>query len=415
MFSRKHVNLAFSHLAAIAGLSLGASGVAAAKDLPAEQLARADARLAAIGYRLASMNGASCDAPMMITGLSLHDLASYGRRDRALVQARGLGTGFAVQAEVAGGAAARAGLAVGDEIIAINDRDVTTLGASLIRSRATYARVELFTASLDSALRAAPAVLTVRRGTTRQQIVLTADPGCGGAVTVQPGTSVNAWADGRYVAVTSRVMDLAAVDDELAFVVAHEMAHNILHHRGEGQHSALFPKAGRGVAGIKQSEIEADQLAVRLIAQAGYDTAAPERFLRRVAPSRWADLSITHPSIGRRIQLVNAVRDDLDRVRIEIALARGGYVPAPGQSFPITRVAADMVQAPASILSGPRWSTSAASVSVDDAAIRPMIPDVRLSWPFEPRRAGDAPVEQASWHVMVRPLFHRSDQAAERT
>lgn len=325
MLNRKHLYRALSYLVA-ATLVLGNGSAMAATHLSDEDLVAGDARLALVGYRLASANADRCDVPMMITGLTLHDLAGYGLRERPLVQARGLGTGFAVRAVVAGSAADRAGLLVGDELVAINGRDVTALGAALIRSRATYKRVELFNSALDTMLSAGPAVLTVQRGTTRREIVLTGDRGCGGTATLQPGSAVNAWADGRYVAVTTRALDVAAADDELAFVVAHEMAHNMLHHRSsEGRGSSLFPRTRR-TTGVKQAEIEADELALRLIARAGYDTAAPERFLRRVAPARWTDLSITHPSIGRRIQLVNAVRDEIDRARIGQALAQQGYV-----------------------------------------------------------------------------------------
>lgn len=376
MTTRKYFGRALSRLAIALGLAFGADGVATARTASPDQLARADTRLAAIGYRLAAANGGRCDAPMMITGLSLHDLASYDRRDRPLLQARGLGRGFAIQAEVAGSAAARAGLLAGDEIVAINGRDVTGLGLALMKSRASYARVELFVSTLDAALRAAPAMLTIQRGAARIGVVLVGDRGCGGEFTVQPGASVNAWTDGRYVAVTIRVMDLAAIDDELAFVVAHEMAHNILHHRSEGRHSTLFPKLGRGVNGIKQAEIDADQLAVRLIAEAGFDTGAPERFLRRVAPSRWADLSITHPTIGRRIQLVNAVRDDLDRSRIEAALVRSGYLPGGRHDVSRTLMASDMKPLPDAPLQSLARSSDPMSLALTVPRITDSLPRV---------------------------------------
>lgn len=365
MLDRKHLHHALSYLVAAAALMLG-SGSAMAARLSDAALASGDARLALVGYRLASANGDRCDAPMMITGLTLHDLASYDRRDRTLVQARGLGRGFAVRAVVAGSAADRAGLLVDDEIVAINGRDVTALGAALIRSRATYRRVELFNTALDTMLRANPAVLTVERGGTQRQIVLAGDRGCGGTATLQPGNAVNAWADGRYVAVTTRALDVAAADDELAFVVAHEMAHNILHHRAsDGSHASFFPQTRRK-SGIKQAEIEADQLALRLIARAGYDTSAPERFLRRVAPARWADLSITHPSIGRRIQLVNAVRDEIDRARIEQALERQGYFGSPmtGEQLVVQRTP-ETIDRPVVRMSSDALFAGSALVSAD--------------------------------------------------
>ncbi len=83
------------------------------------------------------------------------------------------------------------------------------------------------------------------------------------------------------------------------------MAHNILNHadRMKGM-AGLFAQFGIGTGRIKASEIEADMLAVELMASAGYDLAAPERFLRRAAKSRRLDLPITHPGISRRIRIV---------------------------------------------------------------------------------------------------------------
>src|SRR3954470_14028957 len=54
-----------------------------------------DARLAALGYRLALANSGLCARPRVLTGLMFHDRSSYdeGERD-SVAQRYGLGEGF---------------------------------------------------------------------------------------------------------------------------------------------------------------------------------------------------------------------------------------------------------------------------------------------------------------------------------
>ena len=86
----------------------------------------------------------------------------------------------------------------------------------------------------------------------------------------------DAGADGDKVRITSGMMDYVPDDAELAAVVAHELAHNILGHRAQAD-SVKRSKAGTTLA----TEIEADRLSVWLMANAGYDPAAALGFAAR--------------------------------------------------------------------------------------------------------------------------------------
>ena len=267
-----------------------------------------DMRLEAIGYRLATANTDRCHQPQMLTGLMLHDIGGYAEKDRpAIARAYGLGHGFGVLHIVSGSSAARAGIEPGDEILAVNGVELDHFAEEAITPKASYDRTETFIDWLDQALRQGPASLTLRRAGERISLSLTGVAGCGGRFVAVPSGSLNAWADGRYVAVTSKMMRFAANDPELAFVVAHEMAHNILQHdKAGGVAPGLFAELGFGAGKIKAAEIAADAYAVQLLARAGYDLSAPERFLRHAAKVRWMDLPITHPGASRRIAIVNA-------------------------------------------------------------------------------------------------------------
>ena len=135
----------------------------------------------------------------------------------------------------------------------------------------------------------------------------------------------DAWSDGRYVAVTLAMVDLADDDSELAFVVAHEMAHNIAQDAArKNPLGGLLLQFGLGAARVKQAEIKADTVAITLMASADYDLAAPERLLSKAARTRPLDLAITHPGIARRI---SAVRQAV-AARSAPALARIQALPS---------------------------------------------------------------------------------------
>ena len=295
--------------AAVAGLlvsvaSLGGTPVLAAPTAPAPQAAAQmsnDLRLAAIGYRLVTANADRCPQPEMVTGMLLHDLGSYDAAARPQVtRAYGLTTGFGLLGVVPGSAAERAGLRRGDEILAVNGAQLGDFAQGAMTTTASSDRSERFVDLLDAALRKGPAELAVRRGSAQFTLALTGQQGCGGRFVMVPDEELNAWTDGYYIAVTSRMMRFAADDAELAFVMAHEMAHNMLDH-AQPRRSAN-PNAAHG----KAAEFAADSLAVELLARSGHDLAAPERFLRRSAKLQLFNLHLSHPGNSRRIQVVSA-------------------------------------------------------------------------------------------------------------
>ncbi len=78
------------------------------------------------------------------------------------------------------------------------------------------------------------------------------------------GSRRNARADGRYVQVTTAIAAYAADDEELAAVLAHELAHNVLRHRvrldAANVARGFFGNFGRNARLIRETEAEADRL-----------------------------------------------------------------------------------------------------------------------------------------------------------
>lgn len=273
-----------------------------------------DLRLQAIGYRLASANATACKSPAMLDGLLLHDISGYAPGDREAVRAAyGLTGGFGVLGVVPGSGAERAGLRFGDEIIALGGRNLAAFDTAAMAGRASYARTEAFLGLLEASLQTGPAILVVQRNGGRVALQMQSDNGCGGRFALMHQSAIDAWSDGRYVAVTERLAEAIPADNQLAFIVAHEMAHNILGHANQSaRQSRFFVQLGLGAGNAKAEEIAADRLAVELMARGGFDPQGAAMALRRVSSLRPMGLAITHPSYSRRISMVTEVAAQLN-------------------------------------------------------------------------------------------------------
>lgn len=145
-----------------------------------------------------------------------------------------------------------------------------------------------------------------------------ADFGCPLKVKFVDSKKVNAWADGTQVVITSAILARCDSDADLAFVLAHEMAHNLLHHRQRLalagiQRSGLLPIPSAASAMVRETEEEADRLAVRLTAASGYDVSQAVSFLDRLLNSGNGvhRAAATHPDAPRRLMLLSAAIADL--------------------------------------------------------------------------------------------------------
>lgn len=317
---------AFTTIAGAAGFALAAPATAtpvSIRALGAEQM-----RIATIGYRIAVGSPQACSVPDMMTGLIVHDLTQYERTIRpAVSRAFSLRTGIGVLEMVPGSAAELAGLRVDDEILAIGGRSIEMFDATEHPDR-SYRRIEHFNAALANALRTGKTQLIVNRRGRITQITLNGQPGCGGDARLADSNSLNAWSDGRHVAVTRSMAALAHSPDELAFVIAHEMAHNTLGHSGpRGGERGLVSLFGFGL-GAKQLEVDADTYAVQLMSAGGYSPEGGVAFLERARRRLWWNFSLDHPGFGRRLAIVrNAMTHLPSRGRTEVLMAQAPDAP----------------------------------------------------------------------------------------
>lgn len=282
-------------------------------------LREADLRVASVGYRLATANAELCANRAPQRGFVLHAAGQYGRplRKSAEVYFR-LGPTPSVMAVVPGGPAARAGLLQDDRLVAI---DGEAVAGARPGGRSSFADVAAVEGAIDRSLADGGVALSVDREGRRLEIALLSVAGCASHFQLALSPQVAAGADGNYVTVRSGLVNFVRSDDELAVVMAHELAHNILGHRGllaaQGVSGGLSAKFGADARRIRATEIEADRYGLYLAARAGFDVkAAPgfwERLEREHGHGIFADA--THPGARERLKLVAATLAEIDGLR----------------------------------------------------------------------------------------------------
>jgi len=294
----------------LAVLALGFAGPAqASPDMPArfERLRSQDLRVAGVAYRLAIANAARCEGMRVAQfGFVLHSIDQYGLADRNdAARSFGLGQQVGVMAVVAGSPAERAGLVSGDSLIAVNGRMLPTINAGVAPTRASVNRAQ---ALLTEEMARGPVSLLVSGAGGERTVRFAAAVGCQANVELVPGSAVNAWADGTRVIISEGLLAHCASDAELALVIGHEMAHNLLHHRqrlaaaGVTADRLLLLTASEAIVS-RETEEEADGLAVKLAAGAGYDLSVAEAFIGGLMDVETA--AATHPARDRRLALLH--------------------------------------------------------------------------------------------------------------
>lgn len=276
--------------------------------LSLEALAAKDLRVATVAYRLQTAAIPLCQHRVGLPGLIVQDASQYRADLRPAMGALFNLTDLpAVTGVVPGGPAAVAGLRAGDQLVAMNGASLAAIPARRTR-RANGTRFTAIANRLADAFAHGPVRLMLRRDGVTMVRRITGTPGCASLVQLDLAATRNAGADGHTVTISQGLLDFIDSDDELAVVLGHELAHDILGHReylgqtrtGDG----LFAGIGANGERIRETEREADYYGLYLDAWAGYDIDAAVPFWQRMARAGWLQTLIgdgTHPGFSERI------------------------------------------------------------------------------------------------------------------
>ena len=240
----------------------------------------------------------------------------------------GLDERLRVMQVLEGSGAMRSGIRPGDILLSIKDQPLP-LGA----------QAETETARLIAPLlkNAIDVTVSVSRQGQAIKMNVPLTTACAFSLEIGHAPQVNAYADGRRIMVTRGMLDFLGKDDELAVILAREMAHNVLQHAAAQQMTATTasvidallplqpdPAALSGRGGVRalpaKLDLEADRLAMYLLARAGYDPAEAERTMRKLAQafpaSQTNTYSALHPWTPERQQLMQRTLTEIRQKQV---------------------------------------------------------------------------------------------------
>ena len=290
------------------------------REIVLESLVEDQLRLFKTGFRVVSAAAGLCDDKVRAGyGFIFANENAWGTGLREAARALyGLDAGLTVLDVAPGSGAAAAGLQSGDRILAIGGQDLPRESQS----------VPKFKQRLKEAN---GGQIALRIGGDRPRtVVVVSKPLCDYSMDIAPDESINAFADGKRVVVTRAMMRFARDEVELALVLGHELAHNVMNHVNLKLANAVpgllldLVFAGLGVntsgafskvsasAYSQDFEAEADYVGLYYLARAGYPIADAPKFWRRMAALNPKAVShaTSHPTTATRfVGLRNAVKE----------------------------------------------------------------------------------------------------------
>jgi len=259
-----------------------------------------------------------------LLGFTAKNRHSYpGMYNEAAHVAFGMDERLQVTGVLAGSGAAKAGLRMGDDLVSAGGKPLPTGAAAPNTVGAVFGAL----------IAAAPTLpLTIERDGRPRDLSIPVTRACGFGIELGNGDNVNAYADGSRVMVTRGMLGFAKNDDELAYVLARTMAHNMLGHPGVLRNKATLDSVIdnltrmspdmtmlNGSAGIKAMpanlDAAADRLAIFMLARADYNIEGAPGFWKRFAAAYPASVAngftANHPATAARLTAIELAVEDV--------------------------------------------------------------------------------------------------------
>jgi hypothetical protein len=298
--------------------------MAAAAESLTKMAAQQD-RLYRVAAPLLIQNAELCkDKARSLLGFTAKNRYSYpGEFNEAAHVAFGMGDRLQVTGVLAGSGAARAGLQRGDGLISAGGKALPVGANASTMAGAVFGPLVSAQATLP---------MQIERNGKERSLAIPVTRACGFGVELGNSDNINSYADGSRVMVTRGMLHFADADDQVAFVMAKGMAHNILGHASAQRNSSAIgsiidnlmsvrPDLSMliGSGGIKampqEMDAAADSLALYLLARAGYKIDGVDDFWKRLAATYPATVLngyvANHPATAFRVIAINKTVDEI--------------------------------------------------------------------------------------------------------
>lgn len=283
-----------------------------------------DQRVADIGWKLAANGLELCPEHWAATGITLHGLSQYNHDWRgAATVAFGFEPGeFGVLAVAKDSPAWAAGLRPNDVIVGLNGAPLEQPAATA-EFKGDYAQTDAAMARIESIPLNSPVKIDAKRGDKRFILSFLPVEACASRFELATSNGQNANSNGHVVQLFGRLVINLSKDDELALVMGHELAHNILGHNEQIKRRklstglfAVFDGSGKV---LRKYELEADGYGIFFAARAGFEYSGAAQFWRQFSASGSLGIEIagTHPTPKARENNSQATIDEINRLRAE--------------------------------------------------------------------------------------------------
>lgn len=252
-----------------------------------------------------------------LLGFTAKNKFSYPTEFVNAAQGMGYDDRLQVTGVLPGSGADRAGVKRGDILLAVADKPLQQ-GPDAERQAANVLG-PLVTGR-------APIKLTVLRNKAQQNLIVPLTLACAFSIELGNADNVNTYADGRRVLITRGMLNFVQSDDELAYLIAKDMAHNSLGHAIRQRMVATTGSvidnlmraqpdatATAGTGGIRpypqDLDASADNLALYMLVRAGYSIDGFAAFWQRLATQYPATVpngyTALHPATAYRLTMID--------------------------------------------------------------------------------------------------------------
>lgn len=224
------------------------------------------------------------------------------------------------------GPAAKAGLAINDKILAVND---VPYGNNQQQHKKFYAETTRIKTSESPAT-----YLKIKRNQQLINLTINKERICGYPVVLADSDAVNAYADGKRIIITKGMLRFARNDQDLSLVIAHELGHNLMGHLDKKQSNSMlgtlldlaaaangintrgtFGNAGAS-AFSQDFEAEADYVALYYMNAAGLPLEGVANFWREMAAEHPRSIrsnhSASHPATSERFLAISKTIEEIN-------------------------------------------------------------------------------------------------------